>query len=278
MSSNEITTTQTREIGAFSNAQNFEMAQRMAKALMTADLVPDRFRNSLGNSMIALEMAQRINAAPLQVMQNLYVVHGTPAWSSKFMIATFNQCGKFTAIRYEWKGEPGADDYGCRAVCTERATGEKIEGMWITWQLVKAEGWNSKNGSKWRTMPEKMFQYRAAAWLIDVTAPEIAMGIPAAEQVEDIIDIDPATGEVLDKAPADSLEDALTASAEPAPEHNDTTPPMEIVISAIKDCDSRDDLAEVETMIEDWDKRTTAFKQVHQAIENRRQLIANDMK
>ena len=213
MSTEIKTITTSRDIGAFANAANFETAQRMAKALMTADLVPERFRNSIGNSMIALELSQRVNASPLLVMQNLYIVHGTPAWSSKFLIATFNQSGRFTAIRYEWKDLPeDHDDYGCRAVCTEKASGEKIEGMWITWRLVKAEGWMNKNGSKWKTMPQKMFMYRAAGWLIDTTAPEIAMGIPAADQVEDFIDINPTTGEVLNKATPGKLRTKRTST------------------------------------------------------------------
>lgn len=133
----------------------------------------------------------------------------------------------------------------------------------------------NKNGSKWKTMPQKMFMYRAAGWLIDTTAPEIAMGIPAADQVEDFIDINPTTGEVLNKV-EDDIEAALTGNAateqEDAPA-NDTTPPMEIVLSGIKGAESGDDLDEVEALVADWDKRTAAYKQVAQAIDNKRAAL-----
>jgi hypothetical protein len=61
---------------AFADASAFELAQRMAKALVASDLVPQQFRGEKGiaNTLIALEMAWRTHASPLAVMQNLYIV------------------------------------------------------------------------------------------------------------------------------------------------------------------------------------------------------------
>jgi hypothetical protein len=55
--------------------------------------------------------------------------------------------------------------------------------------MAKAEGWYSKKGSKWVTMPELMMQYRSATFLIRTTAPEIALGFQTTEEMRDIIDI-----------------------------------------------------------------------------------------
>ena len=52
--------------------------------------------------------------------------------------------------------------------------------------MVKAEGWDSKTGSKWKTMPEQMFKYRAAAFWQRAYAPEISMGLQTAEEAIDI--------------------------------------------------------------------------------------------
>lgn len=168
--------------------QGFELMQRVAKALAASTLVPQQFQGNLPNCLIALEMAQRIGASPLMVTQNLYVVHGRPGWSAKFLIASFNQCGRFTAIRFEWVGTRGKDDWGCRAYATEKATGEKIVGPLITIDLAKKEGWHGKNGSKWQTIPELMLQYRAAAWMVNTHAPEISMGLNTAEEITDVYD------------------------------------------------------------------------------------------
>lgn len=173
---------------SFFNLEGFELMQRIAKAFASSDLVPQAYQGNLPNCMIALDMAQRIGANPLMVMQNLYIVHGTPGWSSKFLIATVNTCGRFSAMRYEWKGQPGAADYGCRAWAVERETGERLDGIWVTWAMVKAEGWSSKKGSKWLTMPDQMFIYRAAAFWQRVYAPDLAMGLQTAEEVKDVYD------------------------------------------------------------------------------------------
>lgn len=168
--------------------QGFELMQRVGKALAASTLVPQQYQGNLPNCLIALEMAQRIGASPLMVTQNLYVVHGRPGWSAKFLIATFNQCGRFTALRFEWSGERGKDSWGCRAWATEKATGEKIIGPLITIDLAKKEGWYAKNGSKWQTIPELMLTYRAAAWMVNTHAPEISMGLNTAEEINDVFD------------------------------------------------------------------------------------------
>ena len=66
----------------FNSAGNWELAQRIAKAFAASDLVPKQYQGNLPNCLIALEMANRMGASPLMIMQNLYVVHGTPGWSS----------------------------------------------------------------------------------------------------------------------------------------------------------------------------------------------------
>src|SRR5690606_28728464 len=52
--------------------------------------------------------------------------------------------------------------------------------------MAHAEGWVSKNGSKWKTMPELMIRYRAAAFFGRLYAPEITMGMHTQEEVMDI--------------------------------------------------------------------------------------------
>lgn len=226
----------------FFNLQSFELIQRVSNAFAKSDLVPKQYQGNLPNCMIAMDMAQRMGANPLMVMQNLYIVHGTPGWSSKFLIATINVCGRFSALRYEWKGEPGKPDYGCRAWAIEKATNERLDGIWVTWEMVNAEGWASKNGSKWKTMPDQMFVYRAAAFWQRAYAPELGMGLQTAEEIGDVYDaekdrtgnysvsvadmkpqakevapvaevVDTSTGEITrDEAPALGLQDAISAA------------------------------------------------------------------
>lgn len=172
----------------FFDLQAFELIQRVSKAFASSDLVPKQYQGNLANCMIAMDMAQRIGANPLMVMQNLYIVHGTPGWSSKFLIATINACGRYSSLRYEWRSKPGEAEYGCRAWAIEKDSGERLDGIWVDWKMVKAEGWDAKNGSKWKTMPDQMFVYRAAAFWQRAYAPELGMGLQTAEEIGDVFD------------------------------------------------------------------------------------------
>jgi len=184
----------------FESGKSFLHLQRVAAMFAASDLVPDAFRGNVANCSIAVNLARRLGADELMVMQNLYIVYGRPGWSSKFKIAMFNQTGRFTPIVYEFFGEKGANSYGCRARCKNRETGDEIVGPDITIQLAKDEGWYDKvskktgeRASKWPTMTDLMLRYRSASWMIDTTAPELTMGL---HTVEELID----TGALLEQA------------------------------------------------------------------------------
>lgn len=175
----------------FFDLQSFELMQRISKGFAASSLVPKEYQNNVANCMIALNLARRINGDPLMVMQSLTIVHGRPTWSSQFLIATANMCGRFTAIRFEFFGAKGTDDWGCRAWATEKATGEKLVGSDITIGLAKKEGWYGRNGSKWQSMPQQMLMYRAGSWWVRAYAPELSMGLMSADEAGDVFDAVP---------------------------------------------------------------------------------------
>jgi hypothetical protein len=160
--------------------------------------------------LIAQNMASRMGADPLMVMQNLYIVHGKPGWSAQFLIACFNSCGRFSSIKYRFGGE--GDDYGCVAYAKELATGEEVSGVRVTIGMAKAEGWSTKAGSKWKTMPELMLRYRAATFLVRCTAPEIGLGLMTSEELADTVD-----GRITHRltAPITTADDLTKMLAEP---------------------------------------------------------------
>jgi hypothetical protein len=51
--------------------------------------------------------------------------------------------------------------------------------------MAKAEGWLTKSGSKWQTMPELMLRYRAAAFFARLYAPDITLGMATTEELRD---------------------------------------------------------------------------------------------
>lgn len=171
---------------AKADSEVFALVQRKAQLLAASTIVPATFTGNVANCVVAMNMAERIGADVLSVMQSLYIVHGKPGWSSAFLIACVNTSGTWSAIDYEFSGTVGKDTWGCTALATELSTGEVKRGTTITIALAKAEGWYGKKDSKWRTMPEQMLRYRAAAFWVRVYCPEIALGMRTADEIVDM--------------------------------------------------------------------------------------------
>ena len=228
------TTALSNNTGVF-QFNNFNDAMNAAQVLANSTLVPKDYRftyevkkgygyeattewvnnqNAAANCLIALNMANRMGYDPLMIMQNLHIIEGRPAWSSQFIIAAINACGKFSPLRFEimnhgmtdveyietyWENKKKQtrqiktqiENASCVAWAIEKATGERIESAKIDMVMAVKEGWYQKNGSKWQTMPDQMLRYRAAAFFGRIYAPEILMGIYSADEVRDFVDVTP---------------------------------------------------------------------------------------
>ncbi len=281
----------------FGSLQSFEFMQRTAKMFSHSSMVPTAYRavvekgyganitvtenlSALPNCIIALNMSQRMNADPLMIMQNLHVIEGRPSWSSQFIIASINSCGKFAPLRFhkeagveieatcttfEWENnkkkavitKTRVINSKCIAWTVERGTDiprfslEEIKAYGSIYQACKAygvpllestqvslemavnEGWYGKNGSKWQTMSDLMLQYRSAAFFGRIYAPELLMGLPAAEETQDVIDVSqqPDGTYAVSEAPAApaqaaplSKSEARAAAARDTSQATDATP------------------------------------------------------
>ena len=184
MTNSSLTTTSNNSV--FSGIQAFEDAQRIAKALASSTLIPTQFQGQQGfaNCLVALEIANRMNISPFLAMQHLHVIHGRPSWSSSFIIAMVNGSGRFTPLRFEMSGE--GDSLACYAVATDVKSEQELKGPTITMAMAKKEGWSTKTGSKWQTMPELMIRYRAAAFWGRLYASDLLLGIQSQEEVVDV--------------------------------------------------------------------------------------------
>lgn len=230
----------------FFDPVQFETMQRVCKMFSSSDLVPDNYKpnykpipanatpeqiaainlenqeaknKAVANCMIAIEISMRIGASPLMVMQNMVPIYGKPSWSSKFLIATVNSCGRFEPLQYRFtdKGMLGMVDYTdyvwdgrtnrkqavqkqfdgkkiqdieCVAYTTKKGSKEILESSPVSVRLAIQEGWYTKNGSKWQTMTKQMLMYRAASWWTSVYAPDLSMGMRTIEEQQDIVDVE----------------------------------------------------------------------------------------
>ncbi|MBR8351229.1 hypothetical protein KDX21_11680 [Burkholderia cenocepacia] len=244
----------------FGSLQSFELMQRAANLLASSTLVPAAYRkviektnrygevtesrenpNALANAVVALNMAQRMGADPLMVMQNLYIVEGRPSWSSQWIIAAVNGCGRFSPLRFdirklgrktvpyvtfEWSGPSGnrsrtekrqdveIEDIECIAWALERGTDTRLESPPVSIELAVKEGWYTKNGSKWQTMPEVMLRYRSASFFGKLYAPELLMGLTTVEEAADIVDVNPDGSYSVNRTTLDEMRGGRTQQAE----------------------------------------------------------------
>ena len=183
MTENAIAVKTDSTLSVFSTEENFKNAMVMAEQLSKSDMIPATYKGKPENCVIALELSNRLKLSPFLVMQNMYIVQGKPAWSSSFIISCINGSGRFSG---PLKFEMDANKTKCRAYATEKVSGEKLVGPLITMEMAQAEGWLGKNGSKWKTMPELMLRYRAAAFFGRLYCPEIINGMMTDDEAQDI--------------------------------------------------------------------------------------------
>lgn len=234
----------------FFDPQQFETMQRVCKMFANSELVPDMYKTSdknpeakaIANCMIAISMSMRVGADPLMIMQNMVIIYGRPSWSSKFLVATVNTCGRFNPLQYRFteKGMLGNVDYTeyektwvqgqngkgyyktnaktttfdgkkimdieCVAFTTAKGSDKVLESSPVSVRMAVQEGWYTKNGSKWQTMTKQMLMYRAASFWTNAYAPELSMGMKTEDEVRDIVDVE--FEDVADKVEKEKTEKA----------------------------------------------------------------------
>lgn len=95
---------------------------------------------------------------------------------------------KMTALRKQVATIRTADDYGYYCVATRLSDGRVCRGATIDWKMVKAEGWFTKKDSKWQSIPEQMFPYRAASFWGRQYASHITLGMHEADELRDALE------------------------------------------------------------------------------------------
>ncbi len=187
--STEITKVEdVQEVAISHDEQAFALIQREAKALASSQLIPKHFQGKIADCIIALEMAKRIGAAPMAVLQSIYIVHGKPSWSSVFIIAMINTSKRFKPLKFKYSEADG--DTACIAYTEYLDTDEKVIGPKVSMSMAKAEGWYDKAGSKWKTMPQLMLSYRAATFFGRLYCPDLLMGMHSVEENTDVYQVD----------------------------------------------------------------------------------------
>lgn len=192
---------------------------RLGQMYSRSTLVPDHYKNKPDDCAIGVQMALRCGVDVLTFLQSSYIVHGKPGIEAKLAIAMINSSGQIKG-RIRWKFEGEGKTRKCTATAIDALSGQTLEQT-VTWAMAEAEGWTKKNGSKWLTIPDLMFQYRSAMWLARTNFPDVLMGMHTVDELEDMGTV---TSSFVTPAPVKSLDDltnrleGTTTEQLPAPE------------------------------------------------------------
>lgn len=169
----------------WNDVELFKTTQRMANLLIASDTIPQSYKGKLADCVIAIDMANRMGVSPLVIMQNSQIVRGNFSWKGTACKAMIDGCGKYKDSYYVEIGERGTDSWGYYLEAIDKRD-RKVKGCEVTIKMAKDEGWYQKDGSKWKTMPELMLKYRAAAFFFRTECASLAMGFLTTEEQEDI--------------------------------------------------------------------------------------------
>ncbi len=167
----------------WNDTKSMNAAMKVANMLSKSALLPEQYIGHPENCLIAIDIANRMRVSPLLVAQNLYVVKGKPGWSGSFAISAVNNCGKFSPLDFIYTENGGG---GCYAQATRLSDGKLLKGTEITLEMAKNEGWSTKNGSKWLTMPKQMLAYRAGSFFARTYCPEVLLGVQTIDEIQDV--------------------------------------------------------------------------------------------
>lgn len=164
-----------------------------AKMLSKSGLLPKEYQGNEGSCFIACELAARVGLSPIMVAQNLHPVNGRPSWSGQMCTTLVNQSRRYDKpLKIRFVDKQGKDmpryiqgqTEGAYAYATQGE--DEFFGTCVTWELANKEGWVNKSGSKWQSMPEQMFKYRASSFFAREHCPDLLFGCAVEGEAEDI--------------------------------------------------------------------------------------------
>lgn len=160
----------------------FDLEQRRAVALSQSAFFPKDLRGDVASAVIVHDLARRMDISEMEVAQSIYIIYNKPSFATTFLVARLNTSGLIVG---SLKTVMNEDKTSCYCTAIEASTGDEITGITITLEMAQNEGWSTKSGSKWVTMPELMLEKRAQAFFIRGKYPQVMFGSQTKEELED---------------------------------------------------------------------------------------------
>ena len=191
-----------------SHVQAMGAAKQLADALCDTDMVPATYRGKPGNGAAAILFGQELGLNPIQSLQHIFIVHGTPAIYARTAVALLKRHGiKFRTI-----------EESDTSVTIRAQRGEEAEES--TWTLERANKAGYGSNKKYQTEPRAMLWAKCAMEVSRRIAPDVLLGIAYSTEEMELSESQQSSRPVQSQRPAaaprrgvEGLRNAITPAA-----------------------------------------------------------------
>ena len=191
------------------HADAMASAKQLADALADTDMVPKDYKGKPGNAAAAILYGAELGLNPIQSLQQIFVVHGSPAIYARTAVALVKNHGVIVET-------VSSDNTSVTVRATDNRTGQTETS---TWDIDRAELAGYTSNDRYRTNPQEMLYAKAAMEVCRKIAPDVLLGVPLSREE---LDLEPRPQRVRSERVGrgvDGLRNALDAdcgqSAEP---------------------------------------------------------------
>lgn len=155
-------------------AEALGAAHKIATVLCSTGMVPQAYRGKPDDGAAAILYGAEVGLKPQQALQQVFVVHGSPAIYARTMV------GLLKARGYRFETVDTSDES-----VTVRATSPRGEVEESTWDIARATKAGYTSNKKYNTDPQAMLYAKAASEVSRKIAPDVLLGIKyTAEDLE----------------------------------------------------------------------------------------------
>ncbi|QGJ87305.1 RecT-like ssDNA binding protein [Gordonia phage Wocket] len=158
------------------HAKAMGAARELAEVMCASELVPAIYRRKPDNGAAAILYGAEIGLNPIQSLQQVFVVHGTPAVYARTMVALLHRHGYIIETL-------SSTDEAVAVRGTDPRTGRVEEAEW-TFERAQKAGYTTNK--KYESDPQAMLYAKAATQVCRRLAPEVLLGISQSKEELDL--------------------------------------------------------------------------------------------
>jgi hypothetical protein len=152
-----------------------QQAMSIAQAFATAKMVPQQFKQSVGDCYIAVTMAHRFGMDPFLLMMEMHIINGRPMLSGKLTAALVNHnLAEPLTPTYSGEGDKR------KITIVGRVEGREPQSIEVTVAQVRT------SNEQWVKNPDQMLMYSGSRMWARRYTPDVILGILFDDEAEAI--------------------------------------------------------------------------------------------